>query len=67
MSKQKLRETKAFKVLAEREMSEITAYELLEEFFEAANETENPFEIEDLFSEITGLECDYLTELIEFI
>ncbi len=62
--KQRLRETKAFKDLADRELSEIEAFELLEQWINAVEDGEYP---ETALMSICGLESDYIIELIEFI
>jgi len=62
--KQRLKETKAFKDLADRELSEIEAFELLEMWMDEVESGEDP---EQSLMEICGLEPDYFDELIDFV
>jgi hypothetical protein len=62
--KKEIRKTKAFRDIADREMSEIEAYELLEQWCDECIDGDDP---ETALMEICGLEPDYLVELIDFI
>jgi hypothetical protein len=62
--KKEICKTKAFRDIADREMSEIEAYELLEQWRDECIDGDDP---EIALMEICGLEPDYLVELIDSI